>query len=68
MNYNFYSPSTGKQYQFSYKSKIVDGVVKYYHIGSGWKELTDDSGEPVCKIEPKTIHPTAIRTETASKF
>jgi hypothetical protein len=68
MQPNFYSVNTGEQFYLSYKSKVVDGTVKYYELGHGWKELLDGNGDPLRKIEPTEIHPTGIRTDTASRF
>lgn len=68
MKPNFVSKTTGKEYSLSYKSKVVNGVVKYYERGNGWRELLDSNGEPLSKIEPTEIYPIGVKTETASRF
>lgn len=65
---DFECTGTGKRYALlGYKTKIVNGVPKYFRSGPGWEELKSPDGFPYKKIDPETIHLTAIKTADGMK-
>lgn len=66
-DFNFKCRETGTEFRISnWKSKIENGVPKYYERRPGWHPLVNpNTGALLEKIDPPKINMTSIHTETA---
>lgn len=66
---NFKCPVSGKEFFISdWKSKMENGQMAYYERRSGWYPLVNpENGTLLAKIEPKEVHITSVKTDTASR-
>lgn len=60
---NFECPVTKKQFEISaYKTRVDNGIAKYYKSGPGWEQLLGPAGQPLVKLHLAEVPLLAVKT------